>query len=185
MKKIPTIYERDKSGERISKRLGKPLTDTPNEDALWVFEGEGVATLKWDGTPVYYDEEARWHKRAGTSWTPVTDGPEDKWIREAILNGIEDISREGYKLPYGSYEAVGPKINGNPDNFYHHTLRKHGDIVIPNVPTDIEGLQSFFTNDWPNIEGVVWHHPDGRMAKIKAKDFGLKRVPYFPEVIDG
>ena len=27
------------------------------------------------------------------------------------------------------------------------------------------------------IEGVVWHHPDGRMVKIKGKDFGIKRKP--------
>ena len=24
------------------------------------------------------------------------------------------------------------------------------------------------------IEGIVWHHPDGRMVKIKRKDFGFK-----------
>jgi len=26
-----------------------------------------------------------------------------------------------------------------------------------------------------DIEGLVFHHPDGRMAKIKKRDFGLKR----------
>ncbi len=26
-----------------------------------------------------------------------------------------------------------------------------------------------------DVEGIVWHHPDGRMAKLKARDFGLKR----------
>jgi hypothetical protein len=26
-----------------------------------------------------------------------------------------------------------------------------------------------------DIEGLVFHHPDGRMAKIKLRDFGLKR----------
>jgi hypothetical protein len=25
-----------------------------------------------------------------------------------------------------------------------------------------------------DIEGIVWHHPDGRMVKIKKKDFGYK-----------
>ena len=25
-----------------------------------------------------------------------------------------------------------------------------------------------------NLEGIVWHHPDGRWAKIKRRDFGLK-----------
>lgn len=26
-----------------------------------------------------------------------------------------------------------------------------------------------------DIEGLVFHHPDGRMAKIKKRDFGLDR----------
>jgi hypothetical protein len=26
-----------------------------------------------------------------------------------------------------------------------------------------------------DIEGIVWHHSDGRMAKIKLRDFGHKR----------
>jgi hypothetical protein len=28
---------------------------------------------------------------------------------------------------------------------------------------------------YKDIEGIVWHHSDGRMVKIKGKDFGLKR----------
>ena len=27
-----------------------------------------------------------------------------------------------------------------------------------------------------DIEGIVWHHPDGRMVKIKGKDFGFRRT---------
>lgn len=27
-----------------------------------------------------------------------------------------------------------------------------------------------------NIEGIVFHHPDGRMAKIKLRDFGISRA---------
>jgi hypothetical protein len=25
------------------------------------------------------------------------------------------------------------------------------------------------------IEGIVWHHPDGKMVKIKTRDFGIKK----------
>jgi hypothetical protein len=28
-----------------------------------------------------------------------------------------------------------------------------------------------------DIEGVVFHHFDGRMAKVKKKDYGMKRQP--------
>jgi len=36
-----------------------------------------------------------------------------------------------------------------------------------------EGLREWFKGR--DIEGLVFHHPDGRMAKIKKRDFGLKR----------
>lgn len=28
-----------------------------------------------------------------------------------------------------------------------------------------------------DTEGIVWHHPDGRMCKIKKRDLGLPRLP--------
>lgn len=170
MKKIPTIYERDRGLERITRKLGKPLTDTPNEDALWVFGGEGIATRKWDGTPVYWDGE-KWYKRAGTTWTPMTDGPEDQWLCECVRLAEDDPSVHTNVV--GSYEAVGPKINGNPDNMKFNTLRRHGDIQYEDVPTDLAALKAWLTEH--DIEGIVWHHPDGRMAKVKKRDFGLSR----------
>jgi hypothetical protein len=36
-----------------------------------------------------------------------------------------------------------------------------------------EGLREFLAAH--DVEGVVFHHPDGRKAKIKKRDFGLKR----------
>ncbi len=73
----------------------------------------------------------------------------------------------------GTYELVGPKIQGNPEGFVEHTLVSHDLCDVVDAPTDYEGLKAWFAGR--DIEGVVWHHPDGRMAKIKAKDFGLKR----------
>jgi hypothetical protein len=42
-------------------------------------------------------------------------------------------------------------------------------------PRDFDGLRTWLAGK--DIEGIVWHHPDGRMAKIKLRDFGLKRQP--------
>jgi hypothetical protein len=40
------------------------------------------------------------------------------------------------------------------------------------VPLTFAGLR-----DWllarPHYEGIVWHHPDGRRAKLKHRDFAL------------
>jgi hypothetical protein len=46
---------------------------------------------------------------------------------------------------------------------------------IPDAPRMFEGLRTWLAEN--DVEGIVWHHPDGRMAKIKARDFGLKRGP--------
>lgn len=40
-------------------------------------------------------------------------------------------------------------------------------------PRDFDGLRAWL--DGKDIEGIVFHHPDGRMAKIKLRDFGLRR----------
>ncbi len=45
--------------------------------------------------------------------------------------------------------------------------------MIDEFPRDFDGMRAYF--ELSDIEGVVFHHPDGRMAKIKAKDYGLRR----------
>jgi hypothetical protein len=92
-------------------------------------------------------------------WLPVGDGPEDAYHREAF---------EGQ--PDGTYELVGPKIQGNPEGYERHTLVPHSLAdQYPDFPRDFEGIKAALEH--AKIEGVVWHHPDGRMAKIKRKDF--------------
>ena len=44
MKKIPTIFERDWDGDRSR------VLDKPSPGCEWVFNSEGVATRKYDGT---------------------------------------------------------------------------------------------------------------------------------------
>ena len=39
-------------------------------------------------------------------------------------------------------------------------------------PRDFETVEAFLKKE--AIEGIVWHHEDGRMAKIKRSDFGIK-----------
>ena len=98
---------------------------------------------------------------------PVTAGPEDKWFRAAFdpADPPED----------GTLELCGPKIQGNPEGFDDHRLLRHGlaQELLHRPPRDFEGIRHYFENH--NIEGIAWHHDDGRMVKIKAKDFGLKR----------
>jgi hypothetical protein len=104
-------------------------------------------------------------------------GTEDKWIYEAASN-------TGIKLwPDGEHscEALGPKIQGNPLGLEHH-LCVLFDLDIPSyddIPRSYNGLHKALADlesrySPTNLaEGVVFHHPDGRRAKIKRKDFPI------------
>lgn len=178
MKKIPSLFVRDWNGD--------PAFVTREVDPLcaWVVAGEGVPTRKWDGTAVLVRGGklfARYDAKRGKTppanfepcgeadpktghcpgWVPA-DRHEDKWIREAALSGG---TRDG------TYEAVGPKIGANPDGFPDHRLMIHGGVAFQSVPLDFDGLRDWLAAH--EVEGIVWHHPDGRMAKIKRSDFGL------------
>jgi len=179
MKKIPTIFKKN-----IDTGL---VSDEPNPICDWVFNGEGKATRKYDGTCTkiengkYYkrrtiknnkipppdfievDFDLNTNKRFG--WLEVNSKSEDKYYREALPIG---------SLSDGTYELVGPKIQDNIEKFEKHTLIKHSEATVFNtVPRTFSGLKEWLSH--LDIEGLVFHHPDGRMGKIKKKDFGLKR----------
>lgn len=186
MKKIPSIFVRDWVGDRSR------VTREHNPECAWVFAGEGRATRKFDGTACLWHDGRLWKRydvkkgRAApsdfvpaqepdattghwTGWLPVGDGPEDKWHRAAVLVELGDeapVFREG-----ATYELIGPKIQANAEHRPQHELWRHGMISVM-ASRDYDALIAAFA-EGPPIEGVVWHHPDGRMAKIKRRDFGL------------
>lgn len=182
MKKITTIFERDWGGDRSR------VVDKPHQDCAWVFAGEGWPTRKLDGTcclirdgklfkrrelrdgdavPDNF-EEADYDAETGKTvgWVPVGDGAEDKWHRDALADEL-------VPLLDGTYELIGPKVQGNPEGWRGHQLIPHGAIHEDGVPRTFEGLRDWLSTH--DVEGIVFHHPDGRMAKIKGRDFGLKR----------
>ncbi len=180
MNKIPTMFERDWNGDRSR------VLNQIHAGCEWVAAGEGIATRKIDGTCVMvrdgrlykrrelrdgdvypvgfekvgYDDETK--KTVG--WVPVGDGPEDKYHREAFNPGTPD----------GTYELVGPKVQGNPEHYESNSLVSHQETgVFEDAPRTYEELKAWMVGR--DIEGIVFHHPDGRMAKIKLRDFGIKR----------
>jgi len=180
MKKMPTIFERDP--DKRSRVLDKPTIGCE-----WVFAGEGVATRKYDGTcclvedgvlyrrrtvkkgrpippdfvPVDHDDFT--HKTVG--WVPVSPNKPGDGIHVAAFDAA---------LPNGTYELLGPKVQGNPEHYDTHTLRPHASAVeYSDVPRTFDGLRGWLSGR--DIEGLVFRHADGRMAKIKGRDFGLSR----------
>ncbi len=181
MKKIISLFQRNYETDRL-------VRDEVVGGAEWVVAGEGTATRKWDGTACMV-KDGRLYKRYDVKkgrteppnfqpsqdadpmtghwpgWVPVTDGPEDKWFRDAF-----DSS---YPPEDGTFELCGPKVQGNPEKLDGHTLLRHGLALCDEDPRDFDELRDYFQSR--DIEGIVWHHPDGRMVKIKGKDFGIKR----------
>lgn len=163
---------------RDESRRGHPVTDAVTPGCEWVLAGEGFPTRKLDGSNVKIEQgvllkrqkpKDREYDRA--SYVPCRrDDPGDKWFFEAF-------DRYGGQLGDGIYECIGPKIQGNPEAFARHQLVS---VVPPAsilylfdrpVPRTFDELQEFLRAYL--IEGVVFHHPDGRMAKIKRRDFGI------------
>ena len=181
MKKISSLFQRNYETDRLVR----------NEIVLgaeWVVGGEGTATRKYDGTccmiqngnlfkryeakkqppsdfvPAQDQDETTGH---WVGWRPCyREEPSDKYHWEAF-DALENKSD-------GTYELLGPKIQGNPEKMERHILLKHTEAeVLVDCPRDIESLKSYL--ETRGIEGIVWHHPDGRMVKIKKKDFGFRR----------
>lgn len=184
MKKIPTLFERDWNGDRSR------VTDLIHAGCEWVLAGEGIATRKVDGTCCMVRDGKLYKRRELKStdnapegfelvdkdtetgkiigWLPIGAGPEDRYHREAWTAASILLN--------GTYELIGPKIQGNPEHANGHLLVKHGYGIageVKDVPRTFEKLREWFTGQ--DIEGLVFYHPDGRKAKIKLKDFGLKR----------
>ncbi|MGV9292975.1 hypothetical protein [Amycolatopsis sp. NPDC003676] len=183
MEKIPTLFERD---ERFQ------VVDRPRAECAWVFDGAGVGTEKLDGTNVRLTVRSgrlvRVEKRRNPSkaqkqqgivdgWYVDTDetSADDKWILAAA--GNTDVS----EWADGEHpcEALGPRIQGNPLALPDH-LCVPFDFQAPtmlDVPRSYQGLREFLTTLESKFspgrlaEGIVFHHPDGRRAKIKRKDF--------------
>jgi hypothetical protein len=180
MKKIISLFQRNYDGDRLVRNEVVP-------GAEWVLAGEGIATRKFDGTccmvrdgTLYkrYDAKAGKTPPAGfdpaqdpdpstghwPGWLPVGNGPDDRWHRDAAFNLDA--------LPDGTYELCGPKVQGNPEGFDKHVLVPHGKAVLELCPRTFDTLREYLRDT--TIEGIVWHHTDGRMVKIKRKDFFKK-----------
>lgn len=184
MKKIISLFQRNYDGDRLVRNEVTP-------GAEWVINGEGTPTKKFDGTcclvrdgkffkryevkkggkpPENFEPANEVDLQTGKQqgWVPVGQGPEDQWHREAW-------EKYGSIPDDGTYELIGPKIQNNAEQILSlgHILIKHGAVELPGAPRDFDGLKDYLID--ADVEGIVWHHPDGRMVKIKTKDFGLTR----------
>lgn len=186
MEKIPTLFKRGDDHKVI---------DDWQEGCEWVLSAHGVATEKLDGMNVRLTvrngtivrlekrrnpSKRQKHEGIATPWYVDMDeyGSEDKWLVIAAHNTKTEIWPDGEH----PCEAVGPHIQGNslaleeavcvPFKLYPEWL-----LLTPPPPRSFEALKAYLMDFESQYsaghqgEGIVWHHPDGRMAKIKRKDF--------------
>ena len=207
MKKISTVF--------IINRETNLATEEVLKGNEWVVNGEGFATVKFDGSSCLIKDGflfRRWNRkltkkamksksfaaRKGLEfipdesmfrpvpegaikcnetfdaktlhwphWVPVGEDPADLLHVEAF----ETLKVEG-KVEDGTFEICGPKIRCNPHKFDSHVLLKHGDVVVEVEDRSLEGIRAFLEGF--DGEGLVFHHPDGRMAKVRCKDFDIE-----------
>jgi hypothetical protein len=179
----------------IRKEINGLYVVTPeiNPGYEWVFEDESVMAIeKLHGTNVsIYIQDGvitgAWNR---TERIPFFNKGK-KYITEGLLNSFE----RGYMefLPDGQHfgELIGPKVNGNPYNLDCHLwipFESFGQKHLRykswgKYPKDFETISNWFKELMPLyalmkgdkngfVEGIVFTHPDGRMAKLRRDMYG-------------
>lgn len=160
----------------------------------WVLEGEGIATVKYDGSCCavidgeYYK---RYDCKKGKippegfipcckpdsitghwpGWVKVDEkNPADKWFVMAYEMTLM-LENYGMKLSDGTYEAVGRCFQNNPYNFTSNKLIKHGKEIVE-VERTFDGIKKYLSEH--EIEGLVFWKDGIPQCKIKRSDFGFE-----------
>lgn len=202
MKKIPmlfTLIHDDQGRSTISQELNPVVLHAV--DTLGVEARLRVRpTIKFDGTASKFDGTNWFTRRSVKRGKATPDGyveeqfdpntgtsfgwesaETSQWrkIHAAAVSALD-----GKAIP-GTYELIGPKINGNPENVGSPTLVPHGMADPGEFPSlaeildseDAWGLLLPYFEDFRDrsVEGVVWWADDRPVAKLRCKDF-------FPEM---
>ena len=172
------------------------LTDKIAPGYEWVFNDESVTAIeKLDGTNVSIVIEmgnivSIWNR---TERIPFINKPK-KHIVEGILNSYErgymDLLDDGQHFG----ELIGPKVDGNPYKLKEHLWIPFSTFCKNHLkykswgkyPKDFETISNWFKELIPLyacmvqgeegkksgfVEGIVFTHPDGRMAKLRRDMF--------------
>lgn len=192
MRKIPTLFERDFSGGSAK------ATPVVAKGFEWVLEGEGVATIKFDGSCCAIIDGEFYRRYDAKHGKPVPEGaikcqeeadpitghlpcwikcdrfnPADKWLWSAFDVLVSTLPQypNDVKTLDGTYEAIGLHFQSNPYNLKRDILVRHGENVV-DVPRSFEGIQEWLENH--EEEGIVFWKDNKPQCKIKRSDYGIK-----------
>ena len=188
MKKIATLFEREFL-ENHKVRI-KPVVNPGFE---WVLNGEGVATIKFDGACCAIINGELYKRYDAKGDKPIPDGaikcqekadpvtghlpcwvkcdrikPDDKWF----WADYDNVSNHK-TLDDGTYEAIGVHFRDNPYHTTYDYLIKHGEDQIDSneLSRTFEGIRDWLSEN--NHEGIVFWKDGAPQCKIKASDFGI------------
>ncbi len=175
------------------------VIDEVQEGYDWVFEDNAVlAVEKIDGTNVSLILEEGEIRQVWNRKNYVPPFSFNKW-HHFIIKGVLNSIAKGYLKEFedGQHfgELVGPKINGNPYELQKHLwipFKKYSRKRLAyrswgKYPKTFESISKWFKDDLfslfyakqhsvpysetPLAEGIVFTHPDGRMAKLRRDMF--------------
>lgn len=197
MQKIPTLLRRDPenprtvlpevtpgcewvfAGEGVARRKYDGTCVMLDEQGQWWNRREIRAGKEVPADAIDLGEDPNTGKHM--VYVPNSPAGFQAFLREAIANYRSDPRP-------GTYELCGPKIDTragqNPEGLDSYKLFRHDEaptIDFIDWRTDLNDDYKDGYFGWLFViitamayqygwEGVVWHHPDGRMAKLKARD---------------
>lgn len=185
MKKVPRVLnlEWDKQTPRHTGGF--------RPECEWVARGEGIATIKLDGTAclvtgdgLFARYDAKHGKKPPEDFVPAQDAADPitghwpGWVpvtaeKPGYKHHWAAWLRERDRLTAGTYELCGPHFQSNPYGLTEDTFERHGARVVAAPDRSFDGLRALVQSVQP-AEGIVFHHADGRMAKVCADEFGIK-----------
>jgi hypothetical protein len=166
------------------------LTSEINPECAWVFTDDDVTCQeKLDGTNVNIVIENGKITRVFNRTNEM-----NLWKNDPVILAVREAYSRGYcNFTDGQYfgEAIGPKIQGNPYKLdtniwlpYQTYFAKHLTYKSwGKYPKDFDTISRWFKDDLMPlfamskgdkkgfVEGVVFHHPDGRMSKLRRDMF--------------
>ena len=187
---IPVVFHLDDKGHAYN---------TFANGMNWVVNGDGIATILYDGRPAFIEAQRVFRRFDLKKGDPQPSGFKLFMVSAAehsrYLDGSYDVKRGWLRVLFGSepmeqdipyleaHAAWTKGQTGMNDGLYECIETPDGfrfvshtgdESILDGVKRTFEGMFDFLRECKPPIKGIVFHHPDGRMAKIRRKDFGLK-----------
>jgi hypothetical protein len=148
---IPTVFKRDPTTLRCTNEAW-PHT-------AWVIDGEGTARRMLAGHLLQCT--------ATGELVVLSDG-------EVTSQQVAEAMGSAVTLRVGFYTLAGPGISGNPEKYPSCILIKVDEAEeLAHVPRDFDGLRDYMSRNFGRLSGVMFTHPDGRLASLTPADLDI------------